>query len=389
MMNTPQALDVWKFVAPEIVFGPETRHLAGRYARNFGLRKVLVVTDPGVMAAGWTKQVTTSLEEAGISYGIFSEVIPNPPAENVMAGAEYYERAHCNGIVAVGGGSPMDCAKGIGIVSANRKHILEFEGVDEVPFPGPPLICVPTTAGSSADVSQYAIITDKQHRNKVAIVSKAIVPDVALIDPVMTTTMSSYLTACTGIDALSHAIEAFVSNAHSPVTDLHALEAIRLIRKTLTQVFADPDNIDLRTKQMMASLQAGLAFSNAGLGAVHALSHSLGGLTDLAHGECNAILLGPVIAFNFDSVAERYRLIGEAMGLDLVKLAASDQKAALVDEVNRLRNGVGLSRSLKKTGVNKGDIPELVRKAVRDICIATNPRRPEQRDVEVILEEAF
>src|SRR5690349_14591294 len=228
-MEGHNELDLRKFVVPEFVFGVGARYLAGRYARNFGARKVLVVSDPGVIRAGWTAQVLDSLRDEDIPYIIFSEVTPNPRGSEVMTGVQVYQREGCNLIVAVGGGSPMDCAKGIGIASANRKDVFEFEGVDQVPLPGPPLICIPTTAGSSADVSQFAIITHLERKVKIAIISKMVVPDVALIDPMTTITLDAELTASTGMDALVHGIEAFVSNANSPMTDLHALEAIRLV----------------------------------------------------------------------------------------------------------------------------------------------------------------
>ena len=274
-------LKLRKFVAPEFLFGPGALDLVSQYARNFGANKVLVVTDSGVISAGWAGKVMEALESAGIPGVIFSDVTPNPRSEEVMAGVEFYRDQECDVIVAVGGGSPMDCAKGIGIVNTNRKSILEFEGIDNVGKPGPPLICIPTTAGTSADVSQFAIINNLPKRVKMAIISKTVVPDVALIDPATTVTMDLYLTACTGLDALVHAIEAFVSSANSPVTDLHALEAIRIIPSTLLDVIAHPDDVELRAKMMLGSLEAGLAFSNASLGAVHAMAHSLGGVLDL------------------------------------------------------------------------------------------------------------
>lgn len=210
------------FVAPEFVFGVDARKLAGRYAKNYGARKVLVVSDPGVVAAGWTYDVLVSLRGEGIEYVVFSSVTSNPKADEVMNGAELYQREGCNALVAVGGGSPIDCAKGIGIVSANKRDIVAFEGVDKVEFPTPPLICIPTTAGSAADVSQFAIITDVLRRVKFAIISKMIVPDIALIDPVTTISMAADLTAFTGMDALCHAIDAYVSTAHcrSPICSL-------------------------------------------------------------------------------------------------------------------------------------------------------------------------
>lgn len=388
-MISQEGYELRKFVAPEFIFGIGARRLAGRYAKNFAARKVFVVTDPGVIAAGWSKDVTDSLEEAGLTYAIFSGVSPNPRAEEVMAGAELYQAEGCDVIVAVGGGSPMDCAKGIGIVSTNKKHILEFEGIDQVPIPGPPLICIPTTGGTSADVSQFAIIANRHEKIKIAIVSKTVVPDVSLIDPVTLTTMDSYLTACTGLDALTHAIEAFVSNAHSPVTDLNALEAIDLISSNLLSAITQPDDVEIRAKMMLGSLEAGLAFSNAILGAVHAMAHSLGGFLDLAHGECNAILLEHVMGFNFSAAAERYLRIGEALGLDLRGMSSSEKKSAIVSEVARLKRAAGIERRLAQLGVHRTDVPELTRKAVKDPCLATNPRWASQRDIEVIYEEAL
>jgi len=245
-MIEPTEFELRKFVAPEFVFGIDARKLTGRYAKNLGARKVLVVTDPGVMAAGWTQEVIATLEAVHLDYTVFSAVSDNPKAEEIMAGAELYRSAGCNAIVVVGGGSPIDCAKGIGIVSSNKRDILAFAGVDKVELPAPPLICVPTTAGSAADVSQFAIITDNVKKVKIAIISKMVVPDVALIDPVTTITMSAELTACTGIDALCHAIEAFVSTAHSPITDVHALQAIHLVMANLQATINEPDNMVLR-----------------------------------------------------------------------------------------------------------------------------------------------
>jgi len=385
-MEMLREADWRKFVAPEFVFGVGARHLAGRYARNLAARHVLVVSDPGVIAAGWTEQVTDSLRAEDLSYVVFSDVVPNPRAAEVMAGVELYQAEQCSVIVAVGGGSPMDCAKGIGIASANGKDVLEFEGVDRVPVPGPPLICVPTTAGTSADLSQFAIVTDPQRRVKIAIVSKMVVPDVSLIDPATTTTMDRNLTACTGMDALVHAIEAYVSNASAPVTDLHALEAVRLVADNLLAAIANPDDLEQRRRMMLASLHAGLAFSNASLGAVHAMAHSLGGYLDFPHGAANAILLEHVMAFNFEAAPERYRRIGQAMGLDLGR---GDVKATLLAAVSRLRQQAGINQTLGQMGLTRDAIGELAAKAMRDACVVTNPRRPTQRDLEVLYERAF
>ena len=382
-------MELRKFVAPEIVYGMGARDMAARYAHNFGGRKVLVVTDEGIIRAGWVDALLANLREAGLSSTVFSDVSPNPRDSQVMAGAELFLRENCNLIIAIGGGSPMDCAKGIGIVSYNQRSILEFEGVDEVPIPGPPLICIPTTAGSAADISQFAIINDTRRKVKIAIISKTVVPDVALIDPVTTTTKDAYLTACTGMDALTHAFEAYVSNAASSITDLHALEAIRLAWRALPALFKDLKNLDLRNQMMLACMHAGLAFSNASLGIVHAMAHSLGGYLDLAHGECNALLLEFAVEYNFDQAAGRYRNIARAMGLDLAALPAADQRAEIIQALRQFRRQVGIEGSLHEMGVSMSDLNALAGKAVHDPCLATNPRSVQLANIEEIYGRAF
>jgi alcohol dehydrogenase class IV len=382
-------LQLRKFVAPEIVFGEGARFLAGRYALNLGAKKILLVTDAGVTAAGWPQQILECLNGVDLPCVVFAEVSPNPRDEEVMAGAEIYSSERCNAIIAIGGGSAIDCAKGIGIVGTNNQHIRHFEGVDRVKRPIPPLVCIPTTGGSSADVSQFAIIRDMNTKLKMAIVSKAVVPDVALIDPRTLTTMSSYLTACTGLDALTHAIEAFVSNASSPLTDIHAIAAIKLISQYLEESIHKPEDIMLRSKVMLGSMEAGLAFSNAILGAVHAMAHSLGGLLDMAHGECNAILLEPVIDFNYSSAPERYGCVAEAMGIKLQGMTSNDIKRALICEIITLRKAVRVDSTLGDIGIGLRDIPELARGAINDVCMATNPRTPTQHEIEGIYERAL
>lgn len=377
-----------KFVAPETIFGLGALDAAGQYASKFGMLRPLVVTDPGVMAAGWATQVMDSLAEAGIQGVFFSGVTPNPKAEEVMNGVRQYAEHDCDGIVAVGGGSPMDCAKGIGIVVSNGGHILEYEGVDKIIVPMPPLICIPTTAGTSADVSQFAIINDTERQTKIAIISKTIIPDVALIDPQTLTTKDPYLVACTGMDALAHAVEAFVSNAHSAMTDLHALEAIGLIHGSLLASLEHPEDMELRAKTMLGSMQAGLAFSNASLGAVHALAHSLGGYKDLPHGECNAMLLRHVMDFNFSASPDRYIRIAQAMGLDARGMSTEDIRAWLLRSVDTLRKATGITSTLGARGVRAADISILAGKAVLDPCLITNPRPAAARDLQVIYEQA-
>lgn len=379
-----------KFVSPEVIFGRGARKLAGRYAQQYEASKALIVTDKEVIEAGWLKDIVESLEEVHIPYKVFSDVTPNPRATEVMEGAEIFNREGCNIIISIGGGSPMDCAKGIGIVSSNNKiNITNFEGVDKIHTPVPPLIFVPTTAGTSADVSQFCIISNLEEQVKIAIVSKAIVPDVALIDPETTTTMDPYLTACTGIDALVHAIEAFVSIGNGPLTDMYAIEGIKLVWNNLPKLLQDINNIELREKMMLGSMKAGLAFSNASLGAVHAMAHSLGGFLDLPHGECNAMLLDHVINFNFDVVPERFLVVADTIGVDARGLNSKEIKSRIIKSISDFKIGAGITKQLKQKGVSSSEIPELSKKAIKDACMLTNPKKATKRDLEVVFEEAM
>ncbi|WP_417532489.1 alcohol dehydrogenase-like regulatory protein ErcA [Marinobacterium stanieri] len=378
-----------KFVSPEIIFGSGARKTVGNYAKTFGARKVLLVSDPGVEAAGWVDEIEELLAEQDLPCVRFTQVSPNPRVEQVALGAEIYREHGCNLIVAVGGGSPMDCAKGIGIVSTHGRSIIEFEGIDRIESPIPPLIFIPTTAGTSADVSQFAIISNQNEKLKFSIVSKSVVPDVALIDPDTTRTMDAFLTACTGVDALVHAIEAFVSTGSGPLTDMHALDAIRLINTHLALLVEQPEDNHLREQVMLGSMKAGLAFSNAILGAVHAMSHSLGGYLDLPHGLCNAMLLEHVIDYNYISATDRFRVVAETMGIDPRGLSQSQIKRRLMQHVISLKHQVGLYQSLADQGVHLTDIPYLSQNAIKDPCILTNPRKSNLRDVEAVYEEAL
>ena len=386
---TTASVELRKFVAPEFVIGADARLLAGRYAKNFGVHHVLVVTGPNIISAGWVKDVTGSLDAEGIWHTIFSGVTPNPRDFEVTKGAALYEESGCDAIVVVGGGSPIDCAKGITIVVSNKKNILTFEGVDNVAIPPPPMICIPTTAGTGADVSQFAIITDTERRVKIAIISKMIVPDIALVDPVPLTSLSPELTANTGLDAITHSVEAYVSNASSPVTDTLALESIRLMKDHLLAAYQNPASIEERYQTMLSSLLAGLAFSNASLGAVHAMAHSLGGYLDLPHGKCNALLLEHVAEFNFDACPDRYAAIGTILQPPQARGKTPGAKEDLIHALRTLRESMGVTDRLSDLGVTKKDLPELAGKAIRDPCLATNPKKMTVEDIVQVYEKAL
>ncbi len=385
------SIELRKFVAPEIITGIDARLLVSRYLAHFGASKPMIVTDPGVVQSQWFREITESLDQFDIDYVIFDNVTANPKDFEAMLGAEMFLSEGCDIVLAIGGGSPMDAAKCISIVSTNGGHILDYEGVDEINLPGPPLICIPSTSGTSADVSQFAIINDTTTNIKKAIISKKVVPDLALIDPVPLLTMDKYLTACTGMDALTHAIEAYVSNAQSPLTDLHALEAIRTVSKHIRDAVRDDRTIDTMYQMMLASLEAGLAFSNASLGAVHAMAHSLGGLLDLPHGECNSILLQHVIASNYSAAGERYRTILQALGVETHDMTIENSKEILTSVINQMREDLGIKPLIYLKSISSDLLDELVNAALSDPCMVTNPKNltaPEIRDIyETILQQ--
>ena len=375
-----------KFVVPEVMFGKQTRNLLTRYIRNFRARKPLIVTDPGIIAAGWVDKIEAHLKDAGIPYEIYRNITSNPRDTEVTEGAEYFARKNCDLIVALGGGSPIDCAKGIGIMHTNNQDILEFIGIDRVDTPGPPLICIPTTAGTSADISQYAIITDSKRKLKIAIISKTMIPDVSLIDPETTTTMDPALTAATGIDALTHAFEAFISNGSSPITDINALEGIRLINENLKEAIKSPDNLNYRYNVMMGSFLAGLAFSNAGLGLCHAMAHSLGGKFDLAHGNCNANLLKNVVEYNYPAATNKYNQILELINEDQDQ---ENKKSSLLSWLDNFVSGCGIKEKFDQKGIKPEHISELAQNAIKDPNLVTNPIQPKIKDIEDIYDKAL
>ncbi len=375
--ETRELLELRKFVAPEFVFGAGAAELSGRYCHNLGLNHVLLVTDEGVRQTGMVDEVLAHLRKAGISADVFDKVSANPRDFEVMEGVKVFADTGADGIVALGGGSPMDCAKCIGVVASNGGHILDYTGVDRVPIPSPPLVCLPTTSGTAAELSQFAIINNTTTRVKEAIISKTVIPDAALVDPQMTVSMPDYLTACTGLDALTHAIEAWCSNARSHITSENAIVAIQLVGESLRQALDHPGNQEWRARMLLASVYAGLAFSNASLGLVHAMAHALGGLLDLPHGECNALLLEHVIDFNrpaiearMDYLRSRVPWLEEGTGSSVDKAIAS---------IHHLRKDVGVDRSLSE--LERDFLPRLAGAALADPCLVTNPRNPQQEDV--------
>lgn len=371
---TENLLELRKFVIPEIIIGVDARLLIGRYISHFNAKKPMIVTAKDIKDWEWFHETIEQIRPHVEKLFFFDDITPNPKDTEAMLGAELFLSLDCDLIIAIGGGSAIDCAKCISIVASNGGNILDYEGVDEVLMPGPPLICIPTTAGSSADVSQFAIIKDTSSDIKRAIISKKVVPDLALIDPIPLMSMDPYLTACTAMDALTHAIEAYVSNTHSALTDVHALESIDLINQAIESSITPTRTVEIMFQLMLGSLQAGLAFSNASLGAVHAMSHSMGGLLDLPHGECNSILLEHIIRINFDTVPERYRDIAKQLGLSVDNVSNFLLLEMIIDRIASIRSSLNIPASIKVAGLSEQSVDYLVANALNDPCMVTNPR---------------
>ena len=371
---TENLLELRKFVIPEIIIGVDARLLIGRYISHFNAKKPMIVTAKDIKDWEWFHETIEQIRPHVEKLFFFDDITPNPKDTEAMLGAELFLSLDCDLIIAIGGGSAIDCAKCISIVASNGGNILDYEGVDEVLMPGPPLICIPTTAGSSADVSQFAIIKDTSSDIKRAIISKKVVPDLALIDPIPLMSMDPYLTACTAMDALTHAIEAYVSNTHSALTDVHALESIDLINQAIESSITPTRTVEIMFQLMLGSLQAGLAFSNASLGAVHAMSHSMGGLLDLPHGECNSILLEHIIRINFDTVPERYRDIAKQLGLSVDNVSNFLLLEMIIERIVSIRSSLNILASIKVAGLSEQIVDYLVENALNDPCMVTNPR---------------
>ncbi|MBN2899083.1 MAG: iron-containing alcohol dehydrogenase [Clostridia bacterium] len=378
-------MELRKFIAPEIVYGNESRKLVGQYMSNFGVDRIMLISDPIVSCQMWFQDIVDSLDAAEVEWILETGVSINPRDYECHTIAETYQQEKCELILAVGGGSVIDCAKGVGVLVSNGGHISEYEGVDEIMFPIPPLICIPSTSGSAAEISQFAIITNTDLGYKMALVSKTLVPDLALMDPETTYTKPADITIDTGLDVLAHATEAMVSNASSPLTDLHAKEAVRLVLQWLPLAVREPLNPKAREGMLRASMSAGLAFSNASLGLVHAVAHALGGKFDLIHGELNGLLLSSVVAFNYEYAKKQYQVL-ESICQEILHI---DQEQPLYVTYQQFIDNVRKNRPLSEQGADWEGLMAMIPWVIHDPCIATNPRDVSSEDVKTIYEQIW
>ncbi|WP_048472867.1 iron-containing alcohol dehydrogenase [Mycolicibacterium chlorophenolicum] len=378
-----------KFHAPEIVFGIDSMAEAAHAALRLGALRPMLVTDPGLIEAGWADEMVGHLAEQGIQARLWHDLTPNPKDHEIAAGFDTYAEHGCDVLLAVGGGSVIDAAKGVAILAANGGDILDYEGVDKAEMPIPPLVVVPSTSGTGADVSQFCIVTDTTRNTKITILGRALVPDITVIDPRLLTTMPDWLNAATGLDALTHGIEAFVSLGHNQLTDHHALRAVQMVTDNLADTLERPADMPARVLMAQAALEAGLAFTNAILGAAHAMSHQVGGLLDLPHGVVNGVLLPHVIRFNAEADPEPYKSIATFLGVADPGTPAAEAALALADRIDRLARDVGVPRGLAQLGVSEDDLPRLAKTALADACMSTNPRSADELQMQALFQAAM
>jgi len=347
----------------------------GEQVKMLGATRVLLVTDKGLKAMGMADTIKERVEAAGgIEVFVFDGAEPNPTDLNVAAGVKVYEENKCDAIITLGGGSSHDCGKGVGLVIGNGGTIRDFEGVNKSTKPMPPFVAINTTAGTASEMTRFCIITNTDTRVKMAIVDWRCTPNVAINDPLLMAGMPPGLTAATGMDALTHAVEAYVSTIATPVTDACAIKAIELIADYLTKAVANGGDLEARDRMAYAEYLAGMAFNNASLGYVHSMAHQLGGFYDLPHGVCNAILLPTVSAYNMIAAPDRFADIAVALGENVEGLSTTEAAQKAIDRIKSLSASIGIPLGLEALDVKEEDLKIMAENAKKDACQVTNPR---------------
>lgn len=367
-------------------FGPGARKELPEAIRRLGKSKALVVTDPGLIKFGVAKMVTDILDQAAIPYEIFSEVKPNPTVANVCAGIDAFKASGADVLVAVGGGSAIDTAKGIGIVSNNPEFadIVSLEGCAPTKHKSVPIIAIPTTAGTAAETTINYVIIDENKQKKMVCVDPNDIPAVAIVDAELMYSLPRGLTAATGMDALTHAIEGYITRGAWQMSDMFEIEAIRMIAQWLPIAVEEPSNPDARNGMAVAQYIAGMAFSNVGLGLVHGMAHPMGSLFDVPHGVANALLLPTVMEFNMPCCIDKYAAIARAMGVDTSAMTPEEAAKAACEAVKALSLKVGIPQHLSELGISETDIPRLAQQALEDVCTPGNPRDVTLADIEAL-----
>ena len=378
---------VQRFILNEVsYFGPGARKQLPEVIGRLNGKKALVVTDKGLIQFGVAGKVTEVLDENSLPYEVFSEVKPNPTVSNVKAGVESFKKAGADYIIAIGGGSAMDTAKGIGIVVNNPEFadVVSLEGCAPTKHKSVPVIALPTTAGTAAETTINYVIIDEEKKKKMVCVDPNDIPAVAVIDAELMYSLPKSLTAATGLDALTHAIEGYVTKGAWEMSDMFEIEAIRMINKYLRTAVFEPQNPEGRNGMAVAQYIAGMAFSNVGLGLVHGMAHPMGSLFDIPHGVANALLLPTIMEFNMPYCLDKFPKVAEAMGVDISDMTREEAAQAACDAVKALSIKVGIPQHLSEIGIKESDIDTLSEQAIADVCTPGNPRDVAIEDIKAL-----
>lgn len=374
------------FYMPSVsLMGPGCSDNLPEEIKSRGFKKALIVCGKRSASSSEFKGITDNLGANGVEFVVYPGSQPNPTVTNVMDGVKVLKDNGCDFVISYGGGSPHDCAKGIALVATNGGNIKDYEGVHVSKNPQLPLIAINTTAGTASEMTIFSIITDEERHVKMAIVDKHVNPVLAINDPNLMVSMPASLTAATGMDALTHAIEAYVSTAATPVTDACAQKAIELISDYLRDAVADGNNMEARDKMAYAEFLAGMAFNNASLGYVHAIAHQYGGFYNLPHGVCNAILLPAVQEFNAKVAAKQLKDCAKFMSVDVSGMNDDEGAAACIAAIRKLSVDVNIPKGFAELGANEKDFDILATNALKDACGATNPLQATHDEIKAIL----
>jgi len=385
-------VDTFEFYTPKkILFGAGTVEQLGDEVKRFNADRVLVVTDQGVVGAGLLDRITGILKAASIDSVVYDKVVANPTMPSIHEGGDLYTSEKCNAIIGLGGGSPMDAAKAIGVKATHDGNIIDYTRRGGKPLQDitPPLITIATTSGTASEVTRFSVLTNVEEKIKMVIADPIIISDVAIVDPVLTQTLPPAITASTGMDALTHAVESYISFKGTILTAPMALEAIELIGSNLRQAVANGNNMEARTNMALGSMMAGMAFGNSSVGAVHGMAHALGGFFNIAHGVANAMMLPYVMQYCIIACPDRFGDIAAALGENLEGLTEMEAAQAAVDAVEALSDNVGIPKNLKDVGADPAMMKELVNESVAQGAFPMSPRVPTPEHTQQMFEAAF
>lgn len=377
------------FLPPVNIIGKNALQDAISHIQGHGLKHGLIVTDSFLSKNGVVKKIADMLDQQGVKTNVFDGTHPNPTVTNVNDGLKILKENNCDFVISLGGGSPHDCAKGIALLATNGGEIKNYEGIDKSNKPQLPLIAINTTAGTASEITRFCIITDETRHVKMAIITPHVTPILSVNDPALMAGMPPGLTAATGMDALTHAVEAYVSTAATPITDACALKAVTLIEENLRNAVKNGQDMQARENMAYAELLAGMAFNNASLGYVHAMAHQLGGFYGLPHGVCNAVLLPHVQEYNLPKCAARLKDIAKAMNIDVSSMNDEEGAKACIAAIRSLSKDINIPANLTELKVQEKDIPTLTANALKDACALTNPRQGNAEEVAAIFKSAM